>query len=185
MDLKGSEKIQMRQYSKGMLQRIGLAQALFNDPDLVIMDEPMSGLDPVGRKEVRDIILCLKGEGKTVFFSTHILSDAELICDEVAILIQGKLKNQGRLEDLLNPKIKSIDLCLKGASEAMCQKIKGMSSSLSVHGENILISIENEESLEKLLAWLSGQKAQIVSIIPRKETLEDLFLEESKVGVSL
>ncbi len=183
VQLKGSEKIQMRQYSKGMLQRIGLAQALFNDPELVIMDEPMSGLDPIGRKEVRDIILHLKDEGKTVFFSTHILSDAELICDEVAILIQGELRNQGRLERLLNPKIKSIDLCLKGISKEMCRKIKTMTSSLAVHGETVLISVENEHRLEKLLAWVAVQKAQVISITPRKETLEDLFLEESKVGV--
>lgn len=176
--LKGSEKIQMRQYSKGMLQRIGLAQALFNDPELVIMDEPMSGLDPVGRKEVRDIILHLKDEGKTVFFSTHILSDAELICDQVAILIQGKLRNQGKLEDLLNPKVKSIDLCLRGISEEKILTIKSIVSSVTVHDHSLLVSVENEDSLEKIIAWISKEKGQIVSITPRKETLEDIFLEE-------
>jgi len=174
----------MRQYSKGMLQRIGLAQALFNDPELVIMDEPMSGLDPVGRKEVRDIILHLKDEGKTVFFSTHILSDAELICDEVAILVQGKLRNQGKLDHLLNPKVKSIDLCLRGVSKEKLMRVEMLSSAMTVHGENLLISVDSEQGLEKLLAWVAQEKAQVISITPRKETLEDLFLEEYKVGVN-
>lgn len=185
VDLKGSEKIQMRQYSKGMLQRIGLAQALFNDPELVIMDEPMSGLDPVGRKEVRDIILHLKDEGKTVFFSTHILSDAELICDQVAILIQGELRNQGRLETLLNPKVKSIDLCLRGVSEEKINRIKEMTLSITFHDESILISVDSERSLEKLLAWTAREKAQVISITPRKETLEDIFLKEHNAGLRL
>lgn len=183
--LKGSECIQMRQYSKGMLQRIGLAQALFNDPELVIMDEPMSGLDPVGRKEVRDIILHLKDEGKTVFFSTHILSDAELICDQVAILIQGELRNQGRLETLLNPKVKSIDLCLRGVSEEKVNRIKGMTLSITFHDESILISVDSERNLEKLLAWTAQEKIQVVSITPRKETLEDIFLNEYEIGSRL
>ncbi|NOY85449.1 MAG: ABC transporter ATP-binding protein [Nitrospirae bacterium] len=183
VDLKGSEKMQMRQYSKGMLQRIGLAQALFNDPELVIMDEPMSGLDPVGRKEVRDIILHLKDEGKTVFFSTHILSDAELICDEVAILIGGTLRNQGKLEDFLNPKVKSIEVCLRGVSKEQLSQIKPMLSSMTFHDERILVCLDREERLEKLLAWVAQEKAQVISITPRKETLEDLFLEEYKVGV--
>ncbi|MDC4223413.1 MAG: ABC transporter ATP-binding protein [Candidatus Manganitrophus sp.] len=112
--LKGSEGEQMRKYSKGMLQRIGLAQALINDPKLVILDEPMSGLDPVGRKDVRDIILRLKEEGKTVFFSTHVLTDAEMICDQVGIIIKGRLRSKGKLEALLNPKVQSIEVCLSG-----------------------------------------------------------------------
>ncbi len=182
LHLKGAEKTQMRQYSKGMLQRIGLAQALFNDPELVILDEPMSGLDPVGRKEVRDIILHLKDEGKTVFFSTHILSDAELICDQVAILIQGKLRNQGKLAHLLNPKVKSIDVCLKGISEEKVSKIKALASGVGFYDDHILISTDSALGLEKLLAWVAEEKGQVVSVTPRKETLEDIFLEEFETG---
>ena len=99
----------IKNLSKGMLQRLGLAQALINDPELLILDEPMSGLDPLGRKQVRDLILQLRDQGKTIIFSTHILSDVETVCDRVAILIGGKLRDCGPLEDLLSPKIKSFE----------------------------------------------------------------------------
>jgi len=176
--LKGSEHLQLRRYSKGMLQRIGMAQALINDPELVIFDEPMSGLDPIGRKEVRDIMLHLKKLGKTVFFSTHILSDAEVICDQVAILIKGKLKSQGKLTTLLNPRTKSIDVFLRGVSHEMIQQISTIATTVERHDEAYFVSVDDESKLSKLLEWLTKVGGEIISVVPRKECLEDIFMEE-------
>jgi len=180
VQLKGSEQTQLRRYSKGMLQRIGLAQSLINDPQMVILDEPMSGLDPIGRKTVRDIILHLKALGKTVFFSTHILSDAEVICDQIAILIKGKLRSQGKIETLLNPKTKSVEICLRDVPQEKIPEIKMISSSVTIHDTSILITVDNESGLEKCITWARREEREIVSIIPRRESLEDLFMEEIK-----
>lgn len=182
VSLKGSERMPLRRYSKGMLQRIGLAQALINDPDLVILDEPMSGLDPVGRKEVRDIILHLKEMGKTVFFSTHILSDAEVICDQVGILIKGRLRSMGKLESLLNPQIKSIDVSLRSVLPAHIEAVRVISSDLSIFEHTTVVSLADEPRLKQLIDWARREDVSIVSIIPRKETLEDIFLDEIKEG---
>ncbi len=169
---------QLRKYSKGMLQRIGLAQALINDPELIILDEPMSGLDPMGRKQVRDIILHLKGQGKTVFFSTHVLSDAEMICDQVGIIVQGSLQSVGDLETLLSPKTCSIEVSIKGVSESALSLFKPMASSTKIADEGYVLRIDDAGILPKLLALLQAEKVQIVSIIPHRETLEDIFMEE-------
>jgi len=169
---------QLRKYSKGMLQRVGLAQALINDPELVILDEPMSGLDPVGRKQVRDIIVHLKDAGKTVFFSTHVLSDAEMICDQVGIIIGGKCQNIGDLNTLLSPKTSLIEVSIKGISEASLSRIESISSSKKIGNEAYVLKIVDESLLPKLLNFLHREKTQIVSIIPHKETLEELFMGE-------
>ncbi|MFQ5580818.1 MAG: ATP-binding cassette domain-containing protein [Nitrospiria bacterium] len=181
--LKGSEHVQLRRYSKGMLQRIGLAQALLNDPKLVILDEPMSGLDPIGRKDVRDIILRLKEEGKTVFFSTHVLTDAEMICDQVGIIINGQLRNVGRLEEMLNPKVKSVEVRVRGLPEGNIHNtLDPLSKSVTIKGEERLISLMDEEALPKLIQWTVREGGKIVSIMPRRETLEDIFIEETRSG---
>ena len=182
VSLKGSERMPLRRYSKGMLQRIGLAQALINDPALVILDEPMSGLDPVGRKEVRDIILHLKEMGKTVFFSTHILSDAEVICDQVGILIKGRLRSMGKLESLLNPQIKSIDVSLRSVLPRHIEAVRGISSGLSIFEHTTVVSVADELRLNQLIDWARREDVMIISIIPRRETLEDIFLDEMKEG---
>lgn len=182
VSLKGSERMPLRRYSKGMLQRIGLAQALINDPALVILDEPMSGLDPVGRKEVRDIILHLKEMGKTVFFSTHILSDAEVICDQVGILIKGRLRSMGKLESLLNPQIKSIDVSLRSVLPAHIEAVRGISSGLSTFEHTMVVSVVDELRLNQLIDWARRENVMIISIIPRRETLEDIFLDEMREG---
>src|SRR5246127_2194633 len=113
--LESAGKIQLRKYSKGMLQRVGLAQAILHDPKLVILDEPMSGLDPVGRREVRDIILELKRDGKTVMFSTHILSDAEMLCDRVGVIVGGKLRGIGAPEQLVDMKTQGMEILFEFA----------------------------------------------------------------------
>jgi ABC-2 type transport system ATP-binding protein len=150
----------LRKYSKGMLQRLGIAQALINEPELVVLDEPMSGLDPIGRKEIRDLIVELKHEGKTVLFSTHILSDVELVCDRVAIVVGGRMRDVGPLKQLLSPRLIDTEVVLEkgGALEPL----------------RLPPDADVDAALKQALA--AGKK--IVSVAPRKESLEDLFVRE-------
>jgi ABC-2 type transport system ATP-binding protein len=150
----------LRKYSKGMLQRIGIAQALINDPELVVLDEPMSGLDPIGRKEIRDLIVSLKAEGKTVFFSTHILSDVELICDRVAIVVGGKLRDVGPLDKLLSPRLLHTEVVLEK------------------DGERKETRLPPAEDVGAFLQRALQQGMAVVSVMPRRESLEDLFVRE-------
>jgi ABC-2 type transport system ATP-binding protein len=167
---------QLRHYSKGMLQRIGLAQALINDPDLVILDEPMSGLDPIGRREVRDIILDLKARGRTVFFSTHILSDTEMICDRVGMLVRGALKAVGRIDDLLSREVPFWEVTLRTAGDGAipCGRV------VSRREDQVLVRVESPEELHRLLSVLNGHGATLISVTPARQSLEDLFLRESR-----
>jgi ABC-2 type transport system ATP-binding protein len=167
----------IKNYSKGMLQRLGLAQALINDPELLILDEPMSGLDPLGRKQVRDLILQLKEKGKTIIFSTHILSDVETVCDRVAILIGGRLKDCGPLEDLLNPKIESFEISIRGLPADTVQRLCEQGLHLIQRGEETFMSVEETKAYELLPALLETG-AELISFTPRKETLEDLYVSE-------
>jgi len=169
----------LRKYSKGMVQRIGLAQALLNHPELVILDEPMSGLDPIGRKEIRDLILSLKEEGKTVFFSSHILPDVEMICDRVGILVDGRLKEVGVLEEMLEAKIESIEVTVREADLDLLARLPlSLSSPPLQRGGKVLLSVPNEESLQETLSCLKEEGVRIVSIVPQRETLEEYFLKE-------
>ncbi len=154
----------LRKYSKGMLQRVGLAQALINDPELVILDEPMSGLDPIGRKEIRDLIVQLKQDGKTVFFSTHILSDVELICDRVAIVVGGRLRDVGPLDQLLNPKLLHTEVVLAQG------------------GSRREVRLGPEEDVGTFLQGSLSERQSIISVTPRRESLEDLFVREVESG---
>jgi len=163
----------LRKFSKGMTQRLGLAQAILNDPDLVILDEPMSGLDPVGRREVRDLILSLRAVGKTVFFSSHILQDAELICDRVAILVHGKLRSIGRLNQMISRQVKWFEVSLQGP---LPEKIPG--ERLSVSGPEALVRVPDVDALTSLLSGVREAGGQVISVWPKRETLEDLFLRE-------
>ncbi len=150
----------LRKYSKGMLQRIGLAQALLNDPKLVVLDEPMSGLDPIGRKEVRDLIAELRAEGRTVLFSTHILSDVELLCDRVAIIAGGTLRESGPLDRILSPRLLHTEIVLEG------------------DGGNELVRLEPGADVGERLRAALAEGRRVVSVTPRKESLEDLFVRE-------
>jgi ABC-2 type transport system ATP-binding protein len=182
--MEGAKDIQLRKYSKGMLQRIGIAQALINDPQLVILDEPMSGLDPIGRKEVRDIILNLKDEGKTVFFSTHILPDVEMICDRVGTLIKGKLRDIGPLDDLLGTKIKNIDITVRGLSDIGVSKVEGVVNKVIKREDTTFLTTEDEEIADKILKIVNEEKGKLVSFIPQMESLEEHFMKQARGGVS-
>ncbi len=174
----GRADLPLRKYSKGMLQRIGMAQALINDPDFVILDEPMSGLDPIGRREFRDIILDLKARGRTVFFSSHILSDAEAICDRVGILKEGRIGISGRLSDLLSPSVRSWEVTWAGpAFESLCgDGLQG--ELLSARGAESLVRVATEPDLDRLLFAIRGGSGRLISVAARRETLEDLYLRE-------
>lgn len=177
--LEKAGKLQLRKYSKGMLQRIGLAQALINDPELVIMDEPMTGLDPVGRKDVRDIIVRLKEQGKTVFFSTHILSDVEMICDRIAIVVQGKIKGQGLLSDILRPAVQSVEMCVRNGQAPLIEELQKEFGRVSVRGNDAFFSCP-EAKRDETVARLVSRDVSIISVIPHRESLENIFMGEIK-----
>jgi ABC-2 type transport system ATP-binding protein len=162
--LADSGKLPLRKYSKGMLQRIGLAQALINEPELVVLDEPMSGLDPIGRKDIRDLIVGLRAEGRTVFFSTHILADAELICDRCAILVAGELRDVGPLDELLSPRLLHTEVVLEEGGHRIEQRLPP--------GDDV----------EAFLTAAIGRGARVSSVTPRRERLEDLFVREVEAG---
>ncbi len=169
--LETAGKIQLRKYSKGMLQRVGMAQAILHDPKVVILDEPMSGLDPVGRREVRDIILELKREGKTVMFSTHILSDAEMLCDRVGVLVGGKLRGMGAPEQLVDVKTQGMEILfeLTGPSDAP------LAAKATRTGDRYRLRV-SEEELYGAIEQLRAAGAKIISVAQVKATLEEFFM---------
>jgi ABC-2 type transport system ATP-binding protein len=170
-------RLPLRKFSRGMLQRVGLAQALINDPSFVILDEPLGGLDPLGRKEIRDIILGLKEEGKTVFFTSHILQDIEMICDRVAILVGGRIHSQGRLADLVSERVLFTELTVSGIEPL---ELGPYGESLSSQSGRTLLKVFDETRLEAVLALILARKGRVHSLIPRTQTLEDLFVDAVK-----
>lgn len=169
---------QLRKFSKGMLQRVGLAQSLVNDPEIVFLDEPMSGLDPVGRREVRDLIASLRDEGKTVFMCSHILSDIEVLCDRVAILKRGRLAQEGYLDELRarpdDPH--QMEVMATGVDAAtLKQFLPDGQITPTPRGLRIEISAENE--IEGVIEALRKTGGKVISVQPIKQSLEELFLE--------
>lgn len=175
--LAGAEDRQIRRYSKGMRQRAGLAQALIGDPELVILDEPMSGLDPLGRKDVRDVILSLRDEGRTVFFSSHILEDAEVICDQVAIILHGRIVKQGYLDELLGQERVGAELTVEGISEELHEELQSASQRGVVQGSRFLFEFSDEAVAEKALDRVRAGGGRVRSYVPKRKSLEDLLLE--------
>jgi ABC-2 type transport system ATP-binding protein len=171
---------QLRKFSKGMLQRVGLAQALVNDPEIVVLDEPMSGLDPIGRRQVRDLIATLRADGATVFFSSHIIADIEVLCDRVAILNRGRLSHLGRLEELRQREDGAgrLEVTVVGASTAVLEdalrKVEGARVTASPAGARI--DVPSEQDVDAALAIARGCGARLVSVQPVRQSLEDLFV---------
>ena len=176
-------KRQLRKFSKGMLQRVGIAQSLINDPELVFFDEPMSGLDPVGRREIRELIAGLRDKGTTVFMSTHILSDIEALCDDVAILRNGKLAASGSLNDLLKRSAESneLEISIQGVSaEAIREQIEFIAgASLKSKPNGTIIRILDETDIEAVLRITKNAGGRLTSIQPVKQSLEELFVKET------
>ncbi len=177
-------KRQLRKYSKGMLQRVGLAQSLINDPEVVFMDEPMSGLDPVGRLEVRELIAGLRDKGTTVFMSTHILSDIEALCDEVAILRNGKLAASGNLQELLlqSEQNRALEVNVQGVSaDAIREQIEFIAGAvISPKPSGVSIQILDESDLAAVLEISRNSGGKLVSVHPVKQSLEELFVKETE-----
>ena len=173
---------QLRKFSKGMLQRVGLAQALVNDPELVVLDEPMSGLDPIGRRQVRDLIAALRAGGATVFFSSHIIADIEVLCDRVAILRRGRLSRVGRLDELRQHEDSAgrLEITVLGSSiaelEDALRKIEGARVTASPAGARI--DVASEQHVDAALAAARGCGARLVSVQPVRQSLEELFVAE-------
>ena len=170
----------LKKFSKGMLQRAGIAQALMNDPEVVVLDEPMSGLDPIGRKEVRDLILELREQGKTVFFSSHILTDIEAIADRVAIVARGKLEAQGKPGDLVQRTVLGVDVCVRvpGSDEGDAELAK-LATRVRRTGDELSLTLPPDADVDAWLEQARARGAKIVSVAPRYETLEDLFLRKT------
>src|ERR1700735_654572 len=169
-----SAEVQLRKFSKGMLQRVGIAKAILHDPQVIFLDEPMSGLDPVGRREVRDIILELKKQGRTVFFSTHILSDAEMLCDRVAVLVGGRLQGVGAPREIVSMQVQGMETLFElRAGTALPPK---MLERATHTGERYRIVVPEAE-VYAALEQLRNCGARILSVTPLRPSLEDYFLK--------
>jgi len=174
-----AKDLQLRKFSKGMLQRVGVAQALINDPELVVLDEPMSGLDPIGRKEVRDLILRLKESGKTVLFSSHILHDAEVLCDRVAMILKGRLVACGRVTDLLDQGAShQVELVVDRLSPEGLDHLRPLTDKVVMQGDRMLVVLKSQQHVGGALEIIRAAKASLVSLTPQKGSLEDLFIRE-------
>ena len=170
--LETAKKIQLRKYSKGMLQRVGMAQAILHEPEVVVLDEPMSGLDPLGRREVRDIILELKREGRTVLFSTHILSDAEMLCDRVGVIVGGRLRGVGTPGEMVGIRAEGMEILFE--VEGAAKKFALMDRATRT-GERYRVEV-SEGELYGALNELNSAGARILSVAQIKPTLEDFFM---------
>jgi ABC-2 type transport system ATP-binding protein len=166
-----------------MLQRVGLAQSLINDPELVFLDEPMSGLDPIGRREIRELISELRENGTTVFMSTHILSDIEALCDEVAILRNGRLAEIGKLDELLNKDSdrRGFEISFTGIGEdALKPALAGLNAAIDFASKpnGVIVTVPDQDEIDAVLAAARGAGGKIVSVEPLKQSLEELFVDK-------
>jgi ABC-2 type transport system ATP-binding protein len=171
-DVKG---VQLRKFSKGMLQRAGIAQAILHNPQLVFFDEPMSGLDPLGRREVRDLMEQLKHEGKTVFFSTHILSDAEALCDRVAVIHKGELRGVGAIAELTSTVQGKVEVVWQGAQ--IPASMKNLGAECHVSGDNVRAVIP-ESQQDAAIDALRRERIRLIAITPLRTSLEAYFVEK-------
>jgi ABC-2 type transport system ATP-binding protein len=175
----GAERrLHLRKFSKGMIQRVGIAQALINEPEVVFFDEPMSGLDPLGRREVRELILRLRDRGVTVFFSSHVLADAEALCNRVAIVAKGRLAAAGRLADLNVFRVRGWELVVSELDPARLDRRRAQFSRVTVIGERqFSLELPATVSPEQIIVQLVADGAHVVSLTPVRDTLEDFFVK--------
>jgi ABC-2 type transport system ATP-binding protein len=173
--LKDAANVQLRKFSKGMLQRVGIAQAILHNPEVVFLDEPMSGLDPMGRREVRELMEQLKHEGKTVFFSTHILSDAEALCDRVAVINKGELRGIGAISELTSTVQGKIEIVWRG--NAIPAALKNMTAEFFVSGDSVR-AILPEQQQEAALETLQRERLHLISLTPLRTSLEEYYLQK-------
>jgi ABC-2 type transport system ATP-binding protein len=167
--------VQLRKFSKGMLQRVGIAQAILHDPKVLFFDEPMSGLDPMGRREVRDLMEQLKHEGKTIFFSTHILSDAEALCDRVAVIHQGELRGVGAVVDLTSSVHGRVELVWHGT--AVPASLRALGAECHITG-NTVRAVLSEANQDAALEALRRERLRLISVTPVRTSLEDYFMQK-------
>ena len=169
--------VALRFFSRGMLQRAGIAQALINDPELIFLDEPMLGLDPIGRREVRDLILRLRAAGKTVCFSTHVLPDAESLCDRVAILNRGGLHGLGSLGEILAIQVKANEVLVGQASPVLVEALRRLSDNVRLIGDKLSLTVPDEQ-LYAVLDCIRAQGGRLLAVNPVRASLEDYFYEK-------
>lgn len=177
-----ARKRQLGKLSRGMLQRVGIAQALVNDPELLILDEPMSGLDPVGRKEIRDIIINFGKKGKTVIFSSHILSDVEMICDRVAMIMGGRLKATGHIDTVLDQGAKEWEIEYSGPELGLESKIQGDACTIEQKGERQIIKIYREELIYRIMDLIRESGGRLISLNPKRTALESIYASKAEVN---
>jgi ABC-2 type transport system ATP-binding protein len=176
--LAGASRLQLRKFSKGMIQRIGIAQAIINDPEVVFLDEPMSGLDPLGRREVRQVISSLKSRGVTVFFSSHILPDVEALCDRVAIMNRGKLQAAGALHEILKVKIQGHEVILSDVGPGTRAELEKLCDQCATLGDRLYLRAATESQVCAVLSLAQAQGAGLISVNPIRPSLEDYFFQE-------
>jgi ABC-2 type transport system ATP-binding protein len=166
----------VRKFSKGMVQRLGLAQALIHDPPLLVLDEPMSGLDPIGRKEVRDLILGLRERGKTVFFSTHILNDVETTCDRVGMVLRGRLVQEGALRTLLDGSIQSVELRCTALPESAAHAVRQLAMGDAPTPDGHQFILPDLDAANAAVQRVLAARGRVLSLVPARETLEQTFV---------
>lgn len=166
-------------FSKGMTQRVGLAQALLHEPELLILDEPMSGLDPVGRRHVREILAEERAKGRTLLLTSHILSDVEMLCDHVTILNQGRVRASGSLQTLLRPEVRRVELTLEHVSSTLLEWLISEGATVQEQDGRLRVTLEGDEDTQRALQQCIQDGARIIDVIPQRERLEELFIREA------
>jgi len=170
----------IRRFSKGMVQRLALAQALIGDPRIVVLDEPMSGLDPIGRKDVRDLIFQLRQQGRTVLFSTHILSDVEAICDRVGIMVGGRLTDCGSLDTLLEPGVRAVEIVARQVPDQLAERLAVEGVQLMRRDGAVVLTFPSEPPAQEAVRAIVGAGGVLVSLAPHRQTLENLFVQRAR-----
>ena len=182
--LEGRADLPIRRFSKGMVQRLALAQALVHDPRIVVLDEPMSGLDPIGRKDVRDLIFRLREQGRSVLFSTHILSDVEAICDRVGIVVGGRLTDCGELSALVAPGVRAVELVANNVPAELIAKFEAQGAKAMRRDASWIVTFDAEAPAQEAARAILGGGGQLVSLTPHRQTLEELFVRRARAAAA-